>query len=399
MDNFVRTFIDEAKEKRLKKAPKEKREEVKSKYENPRIIISEYAKNASRLYKVSHCSKFTHTKSRTSNARVEACNSTAYLLETNGTEELDIWCAAQYQEVCRFLMNKDSEGKSLLEYIEKDDYSPFDFIECGSEEKKGWYERFKQVKNNVAKEVIVDKYAKQILFPIDNSEYLTLIPLFPTSLYGQIHAYIDRIKKDYKDARKNKRDNKPYEGECREIFGLAVQEVGGDNPQNASYLNAQRNGRIFLLDSAAPRLEFKPIYIRKSIKSIFDYRELHFRVRKPVNDLMTYNKAIKNYDKNYSLRQAEKHFVAQAFFEIYSTLSYLKDNLEEGWTDEYEDLKYEHKVFIDIQFKDIGNAELIRCRKVLVRDFKQFITPKLKEVFDDLDLKDKDLYDELWGDE
>lgn len=415
MDNFVKEYIDRAKQEKIDALQKKHGslltdeyydglEKINNDYEYVKII-RKFAENASKLQQISHSAKYIHSDTKTSNVILAQNQKKGLLLETTDTKNLDVCGNAAFLNGYKFLSLKDTNGKKLQQYIEEDDYTPFNFIECSPDVKRQWYELFKQIKH-FDEHKVVDKFAKQILFPLGNNNYITLVPLFPTALYNDLYSYISNIKHGEvcREARTKKRNNQPSDDPCMDIYNLAVIKIGGSNPQNISSFNSQRAGQVFLLDSAAPKLRFKSIYIRKAIKNIFEHRYMDLVVKGTVKSLNEFNEKIGTYKKNYSIRQAQKHFIGKAYHDVCNYLEYIRSQQEEGWTDDYEKLKLEHKTLIDKKFIGVSAGERIRCAKVLKEDFIQFISPKIKNISssrltgansDDIDFKLKDLFDEI----
>lgn len=91
--------------------------------------------------------------------------------------------------------------------------------------------------------------------PYQDTDYTLLAPLYSSSLahavYEQIEA--DRFSPEAKEIREAVRANKPHAGTARSYPNLAIQVIGGSNPQGISSLSSKRRGTNYLLASFPPQ--------------------------------------------------------------------------------------------------------------------------------------------------
>lgn len=329
-------------------------------------LMDKYSKNSEKQHLMSHSAKYIHSATQTSSFVMNDVPSNGLLLETPKNINHDIrYDSSTYMPGIKLLriQNANGKGKSFLQCIEDEDYSPFDFISCDLKLKKLWFSRFKHVsRNDGVREV--DKFAKQILFPlgddaIGQDNYINLIPLFPTSLYHEIHHFIvDKL-----DDSQNEKE--PAKSNRRKFRDLAVLEVGGENAQNVSNFNSEQLGRVYLFNSAAPKL--RSIDIKRSIKNILYIPAINDVVKEYV---INYKKTI--FSRDYALIKKRHDYTRSAYDDVCNTLIDLKNSRKPGWTDKYVNLKEEHKLLIDNKF-EIDKYERDRCNNVLKEDFKRFM--------------------------
>jgi CRISPR-associated protein Csy1 len=104
-------------------------------------------------------------------------------------------------------------------------------------------------------------------------KYHLLAPLFSTSIAHYVWKIIeeDRFSVDAQDARAARRTRTAYPHGYRTYPDLAIQRVGGANPQNAGQLNMERNGKNYLLPSLPPAWRAERAQVPLYVKSIFDH--------------------------------------------------------------------------------------------------------------------------------
>lgn len=139
------------------------------------------------------------------------------------------------------------------------------------------------------KQVLVDnqpashKLAKQLYFPIGESQYHLLSPLFSSSLAHAVNQRITaaRFSDESKAAREAMKARRWHAEPVVAFPATAVMGVGGTKPQNISYLNSVRGGKVWLLSCASPgwsSLSKPPL----KHKSIFHFNSEIGRQARPV---------------------------------------------------------------------------------------------------------------------
>lgn len=148
--------------------------------------------------------------------------------------------------------------KSFLDLATDEDA---DFLAALSEDAKNgakWASAFRNTRAG-KREPSSHTKAKQIYWlvsgdPHDDHSYHVLAPLYPTTLVQLVYDAIQEGR--FGDAAKAARDarRKGEFSDCpvREYKDLAIQKLGGSNPQNISQLNTKRHGDNYLLASFPP---------------------------------------------------------------------------------------------------------------------------------------------------
>jgi len=224
----------------------------------PREWLERAAKRASQINFVTHAPKFTHSDSKASGALcVDQPKDKNELVVTASlvTPELDIVGNAAALDVASFLKLKDTDGRSLADYLRLGDASPLAQFANSDSELNQWLNGFAQALENP--KVQSHALAKQLFFPVADSYHL-LSPLYASSLSQTLthrirHQLFSENAKDARDARKN---NQPSDLPIVSFPKLGIVEYGGSKPQNISKLNSERGGRGYLLDCQPPTWRF-----------------------------------------------------------------------------------------------------------------------------------------------
>ncbi|SUP83964.1 CRISPR-associated protein, Csy1 family [Yersinia pseudotuberculosis] len=150
------------------------------------------------------------------------------------------------------LLQTVHNGDSLLACLNRADNSPLAALAENPQQLALWVEGFKQAL--VDKQLTSHKLAKQFYLPVGPDQYHLLSPLFSSSLAQAMHQRIAeaRFSDQSKEAKVAHKAGK-WHSEARVIYlKTAVQNIGGTKPQNISYLNSVRGGKVWLLPCGAP---------------------------------------------------------------------------------------------------------------------------------------------------
>lgn len=90
--------------------------------------------------------------------------------------------------------------------------------------------------------------------PHDDASFHLLAPLYASSLSHRVYQTVqdDRFSEEAKAARDARKENGYSERPVREYPQLAIQKLGGTQPQNISQLNSERRGENLLFASLPP---------------------------------------------------------------------------------------------------------------------------------------------------
>ncbi len=263
----------------------EERQELEERFA-PANWLTDAARRAKQRQLVTHALKFTHSDAKGSSLYAPGGEgqpermqegtivSTASLPKT----EIDSVGNAAALDVAG-LLQLEQDGETLIEHIRMGDAMPLQAFADSDEQLAEWLDGFSQVLSG--SELSSHKFAKQLYFPIDESRYHLLAPLYPSSLVHAVHGRIaaSRFSEGAKLVRKAKRESKYNDSLQVDYPDTAVQSFGGTKPQNVSQLNSSRGGRTFLLSCAPPtwQTQAKPPL---GVKSVFSRNHFGLRVGK-----------------------------------------------------------------------------------------------------------------------
>ncbi len=259
----------------------QKRAELESQYQVTEWLTNA-ASRAGQISLVTHALKFTHSDARGSS--VFTSNSgqqNAYLsTSTLNKPALDAVGNAAALDIAK-LLQTEVEGDSLIASLQRGDTSALDAFTDDSQLLESWVNGFKQVL--VDKQPASHKLAKQLYFPIGESQYHLLSPLFSSSLAHAVNQRITaaRFSDESKAAREAMKARRWHAEPVVAFPATAVMGVGGTKPQNISYLNSVRGGKVWLLSCASPgwsNLSKPPL----KHKSIFHFNSEIGRQARPV---------------------------------------------------------------------------------------------------------------------
>ncbi|CFU96073.1 type I-F CRISPR-associated protein Csy1 [Yersinia pseudotuberculosis] len=231
----------------------QQRQELIARYE-VRNWLTDAANRAGQISLVTHALKFTHSDAKGSSVfNLPAAENDAIYLSsaTLGQPAVDAVGNAAALDVAK-LLQTEHNGDSLLACLNRADNSPLAALAENPQQLALWVEGFKQAL--VDKQLTSHKLAKQFYFPVGLDQYHLLSPLFSSSLAQAMHQRIAeaRFSDQSKEAKVAHKAGK-WHSEARVIYlKTAVQNIGGTKPQNISYLNSVRGGKVWLLPCGAP---------------------------------------------------------------------------------------------------------------------------------------------------
>ena len=197
-----------------------------------------------------------------------------------------------------------------------------------------------------------DILLKQIYFPYgDNYHLLTVLP--SSVLLTEIK---DRIKKmrDQKERVYNEK-SPSYGGtsQCFSIPKIIFTKIGGNNAQNAGFLNSNNSGGYYLLPSLPPKLGKG--YLRRPNEDFFT--EV-LGVKKFRKDFIKLGAKYTRLDKqsNYENKQAVKEVEEDILYRVIAAAIQMQD-LAAGWSDDKELLPLAQKHWLDSGYEAMLNDE------------------------------------------
>lgn len=346
-----------------------------SEINNPSYFFLEYIKkmalNAGKLYCATHPSKFIHSATESQNLVCKEFETINSILDTNSLDdiEFDTICSASFLNIHAFLSIEDSSGKKVIDYIKENDSSIFDFLDISLEEKQELVQQFKCA-YKVDTGLKVDDKLKQIYFKVENG-YKLLIPLFSSSLQQKIFDEIELKTRTelYQEARKAYKDNKQFDADISFYPQLAVMSIGGTQPQNVSYLNSSRAGKVLLFNNHPPKIHFQEYKIEPFTVNLFKSRLFSKNLKPLLSSLGWFFHKFKDDDSNKKLRHSRDVQLQKIADYVIDTICFCKDSNSEGFSDNLK-LKLEHKYFIDKKYCVEGSIKT-DALKVLAYDLAE----------------------------
>lgn len=244
------------------------------------------------------------------------------------------------------------DGKSLLELCLAEDNDMQAALHNDLEIGKEWLAALADVTQPKMQGVASHSFAKQLFWlagedPYVDDQYVLLAPLYSSTLAHKVYEQIDhdRFSQESKDIRDAVRGNKEHVGIARSYPQLAVQVIGGSNPQGISSLSSKRRGVNYLLASLPPNWQQQQIKPPLKIQSIFSRFEKTRNASAWVNDLKQFLST--NPPANVQTRTRVELLVDGLLDELY-IFADTYQNLPAGWSeDEQCDLSTAQRYWLD----------------------------------------------------
>lgn len=250
------------------------------------------------------------------------------------------------------LLQQEFDGKTLLDLCLSKDEDMQAALHDDSEVAKDWLTALADVTQPKMQGVASHSFAKQLFWltgadPYANEDYVLLAPLYSSTLAHKVYEVIDfdRFSPESKEIRDAVRNKKQHDGVAHSYPNLAIQVIGGANPQGISSLSSKRRGVNYLLPSLPPSWKTsgnRPPFKVPSVFSIFEKRRdtkiwvgelTEFLASTPPANIQTRNKI----DRLVNGLLDELYIFASAFQE-----------LPPGWsTDELCDLPSAQRYWLD----------------------------------------------------
>lgn len=171
---------------------------------------------------------------------------------------LDVTGNAAALDIYRLLL-QEYEGQALLMLCINKDPDMQAALHPDPEIAQEWINTLAELAQPKTEQPSSHAMAKQVYWftgndPYDDSQYILIQPLFSSPVAQYVYETIqeDKFGEEAKQAKEARRKNEPSELTYRVYSDLAVQGLGGGNPQNVSYFNTLRRGGNYLLSSCPP---------------------------------------------------------------------------------------------------------------------------------------------------
>lgn len=242
----------------------------------PVAWLTDAAKRAGQISLVTHAAKFTHGDSKSSSLYSEIQVQEGYLGSATLTcLKMDFDGSAATFDVAKLLQTM-VDGDSLLACLQRGDHTPLAAFTDDTEQLNEWVAGFSRALSTG--EPTSHKLAKQSYFPVKDGYHL-LSPLFATSFVHALHQKMIALRfgDEIKAVWKARREKTWYPQPLVLFPGAAEMHFGGTKPQNISYLNSVRGGRVWLLSAQPPqwkRVQKPPVNLRSVFMpgGVFDRR-------------------------------------------------------------------------------------------------------------------------------
>lgn len=260
---LIQGFLDKDSAKKEKSVPTGLLDHPLTQQFSPTVWIADAARRVRKIQAVTHALKGIHSKAIGSSVYCDPRQLmpldvvSSHCLGSNF--DSDVVGNAAALDVYKFLC-LPFEQRSLLSWMQDDDADVLAALSDDPEQAQEWVNAFKGLVADSTQTVSSHTLAKQVYWlvgddPKDNRQYHLLAPLYPTSLAHHMYLTLEehRFGESAKRVREAKKQGQYHEEPLRDYPQLAVQKLGGSNPQNISQLNCKRLGRNFLLASLPPQ--------------------------------------------------------------------------------------------------------------------------------------------------
>lgn len=287
-----------------------KRESLLEKYQSE-TWLEDASLRISQLRLATHTPKQHHPDSKASAMFYrDAQNSHGYVGSYGMTLEADVIGNAAVLDVFKLLRRKFN-GVALLDRLLSADADFISALSNKNELAEIRYQRFLAF-SQLPAELSAGRLSKQVLFPVQQDDYHTLVLLYPSALIHRAYQQIsnDRFGEDNKILREARFKKIHKAQESREYPNLLVQNFGGSKPQNISQLNSDRRGSMWLLPSIPPTWQGQIVELPKG-KSVFTGYLTNRKDVKPL--LSSIVKLYRNDDRRNTVefREERDRLVAQ----------------------------------------------------------------------------------------
>lgn len=222
---------------------------------------------------------------------------------------------------------------------------------------KGYQQTFLDCLNNKLKNPKTHELNKQLLYPLANDEYISLIPLYPSVLTHEVFININdkKFNEDNKTARENRHKKTAIQQSYISIHDLASVQLGGTKPQNVSQLMSKQGGRNYLLPSLPPKFKGSDsIRISPNANSIFAGKALIYHTRAQLKALFD---LIKTDYNNVHIRDKRKSILDEIVYQVFEIAFNLQNNRPAGWSKAYPHLKMAEKYWLDPHRGELDGEE------------------------------------------
>lgn len=334
-------------------------------------------------YPHAHIKETTSLYCRPSDLPQQALVNTAVLGDdfiddvTGNAAALDIYALLQLQH----------QDKSLLELCLANDADLQAALHPDPDVAAQWLAALAEVTQPKMQGVASHTFAKQLYWltdvdPYANGNYLLLAPLYSSSLAHKVYEQIDfdRFSPESKEIREAARNKKFHAAQAHSYPNLAIQVIGGSNPQGISALSSKRRGVNYLLASTPPNWQQQANRPPFHVASIFQRFEKRRDTQRWIHELKTF--LLTKPAANLATRNQVERLVNGLLDELYIFAAEFQQ-LPSGWSaDSQCDLAKSQRYWLDpgraLQDVDFANAWLNSdWEDSIERDFGRWLNSQL----------------------
>jgi CRISPR-associated protein Csy1 len=232
-------------------------------------------------------------------------------------------------------LQKEHEGQSLLALALAQDEDFAAALSDDVEEGRAWMNAFAgliEPRGRPASHTLAKQLYWQVGADANTDESFHLLaPLYASALAHRVYEVWqdDRFREASKEERDAKKANAYSERPVHEYPNLAIQQLGGSNQQNVSYMNSKRQGQNLLFASLPPvwrSVELKPLLNSDSMYPRFARRPA---VKTALRELLDFLKT--DPTPNIHTRKRRAAWVAELTSEFLQFTAEL-NSLPAGWS-------------------------------------------------------------------
>lgn len=368
------------------------RRDIELRYE-PKAWLTDAAKRAGQINLVTHAAKFTHGDSKSSSIYSEAVAKEGYLgsAALSGLEPDAVGNAAAL-DVAKLMQTRTEDGDSLLASLKRGDHAALSAFTDDDNQVNEWVAGFSRA--FAPGKPASHKLAKQGYFPVGES-YHILSPLFATSFVHAVHQKMVALRfgEEMKNIWKARREKSWHPGTLTLFPDSAEMHFGGTKPQNISYLNSVRGGRVWLLSCQPPqwkRAEKPPV----SLRSVFARGgQFDRRAKSHIQLLVSLLTKAGDYT-NFRIREARDGYINMIIDLLFEFASEFQRETAQNWTCNCPDLKPHQQLWLDPWRTKTDEAFRLEREKedwqdAVAEDFALWLNARLRKSMPDLGAVEK----------
>lgn len=355
------------------------RQELAARYE-VRNWLTDAASRAGQISLVTHALKYIHSDAKGSSVfNLPAAENNAIYLSsaTLAKPAIDAVGNAAALDVAK-LLQTEHNGDSLLACLHRADYSPLAALAENPLQLTQWVEGFKQAL--VDKQLTSHKLAKQLYFPVGPNQYHLLSPLFSSSLAHAMHQRItDARFGDQPKAISAAYKAKTWHPQTRvKYLKTAMQNIGGTKPQNISYLNSVRGGKVWLLPAGAPQWHSSHKPPTKHTSIFHEYSEFTALARDTTWQMQSYLLSVKHLSNTLEIRASRLAYADEIIDILFNYVAGVQNlKIADGWSNDPDcNLKLSQQIWLDPALKQ--QRELSDWKKEVAQDFGFWLNRRLQ---------------------